>query len=166
MKTLYESILDDPDIITNKLDSINENPFKYLAGLDSDVWGNPSKIQQEFELFRTAITKDCKIKPGYKARSEKYKIAFGDNPKEPRIYIKCGPYTHFICQSMKWERDYYLSLRTISPRYGAKHFQNCDVYIPSKKLIDQYEEFKNIIRRAVDAYDGIKDLETLKEYVK
>lgn len=165
MKTLYESILDEPDVITKNLDDASENPFKYLARLGSDVWEDKTKIRNAFEIFRTAITKECKIKPGDKASGEKYKIAVELNSKDPKIYIKYGPYTRYICQSYRGKHGHYLSLLEINKRYAAKHFQNCDVYIPSKKLIEQYLEFKRVMGRALDTYDGINDLEVLKEYI-
>ena len=166
MKTLYESLLDEPQIITKDLDDISENPFKYLAGLGSDVWEDTTKIRNAFELFRIAISKDCKIKQGDKAIGEKYKIAFKNNPNDPHIYIKCGPYTRHICQSYRGKNGYYLSLIEIGKRYAARNFQNCDVYIPSKKLIEQYLEFKHVMGQALTAYDGVRDMDVLKEYIK
>lgn len=166
MKTLYESLLDDPQIITKSLDEVSENPFKYLARLGSDVWEDKTKIRNAFELFRTAITNDCKIKQGDKASSEKYKIAFKLDSEDPEIYIKCGPYTRHICQSYRGKHGRYLSLLEIGKRYAAKHFQNCMVYIPSKKLIEQYLEFKHVMGQALTTYDGINDLNTLNEYIK
>lgn len=167
MKTLYESLLDDPRIITKNLDDISENPFKYLAGLGSDVWEDETKIRNAFELFRIAITNNCKIKQGDKASGEKYKIAIHNDPNDdPRIYIKYGPYTRKICQSYRGKYGYYLSLLEIGKKYAALNFQNCEVYIPSKKLIDQYLEFKITMGRALSIYDGIKDMDILKEYIK
>ena len=92
--TISESILDDPNIAAKDLSDVVENPFKYLARLGPEVWENENKIREEFELFRIAIAKECKIKPGDKATGEKNKIAFNlDSQWGPSIWIKHGPYT-------------------------------------------------------------------------
>ena len=167
MKTLYESILDDPDTITKGLDVADENPFKYLASLGPDVWEDENKIRNAFEVFRTAITKECKIKSGDKAKSEKNKIAFDFSQWGPSIWIKHGPYTRELYQSYRGKYCRYLALIEKGKGVAAKNFRDCDVYIPSKKLVDQYVEFKiAMLGDILCGWDGIKDMEALKEYLK
>lgn len=166
-ETISESILDDPEIANKDLHNVCENPFKYLAGLGPEVWEDENKIREEFELFRIAIAKECKIKPGDKAKGEKNKIAFDlDSQWGPSIWIKHGPYTRELAQSYRGENGRYLYLREVGKGVAAKNFRDCDVYIPSKKLVDQYVEFKIAMGRILCGWDGIKDMEALKEYIK
>lgn len=165
--TISESILDDPNIAAKDLSDVCENPFKYLARLGPEVWEDENKIREEFELFRIAIAKECKIKPGDKATGEKNKIAFNlDSQWGPSIWIKHGPYTRELCQSYRGKYGRYLSLLEQGKSKAAKHFRGCDVYIPSQKLLDQYIEFKGVMNRALDTYDGIWDMDILKEYIQ
>jgi hypothetical protein len=165
--TMSESILDDPNIAAKDLSDVVENPFKYLARLGPEVWADKNKIREEFELFRLAITKECKIKPGDKATGAKNKIAFDlDSQYGPSIWVKEGPYSKEIHQSYPGKYGRYLDLRDVGKSYAAHHFRGRDVYIPSKKLVDQYIEFKVVMRRALTVFDGIYDMEAIKEYIK
>lgn len=165
--TMSESILDDPNIAVKDFSNACENPFKYLAGLGPEVWEDENKIREEFELFRMAIAKECKIKPGEKAKGEKNKIVFDlDSKWGPSIWIKHGPYTRELCQSYRGKYGRYLDLREVGKNVAARHFQDCDVYIPSKKLVDQYVEFKVTMGRGLSVGGGIYDMEVIKEYIK
>lgn len=166
-ENLHESILDDPTSTSKDLSKVCENPFKYLASLGPEVWEDVNKIKEEFELFRLAIAKECKIKPGDKATGEKNKIAFDlDSQWGPSIWIKHGPYTRELCQSYRGKNGRYLTLREVGKSYAARHFRDCDVYIPSKKLVDQYVEFKVTMGRGLSVSGGIYDMEVIKEYIK
>lgn len=168
--TLSESILDDPEIFNKDFNKASENPFKYLASLGPEVWEDKNKVREAFELFRLAITKECKIKPGDKAAGAKNKIAFDlDSQYGPTIWIKYGPYTRALEQSSifgKPKYGRYLELREVGKSYAAHHFRGCDVYIPSQKLLDQYIEFKVLVVRNVSSIDGIKNMDAIKEYIK
>lgn len=168
--TMSESILDDPNIAAKDLSDVVENPFKYLARLGPEVWSDKNKIREEFELFRLAITKECKIKPGDKAAGAKNKIAFDlDSQYGPSIWVKEGPYSKEICQSSSLFSDkygWYLQMRDVGKSYAAHNFRGRDVYIPSKKLVEQFIEFKGVMRRALSYVGGIHDMEVLNEYIK
>lgn len=167
--TMSESILDDPNIAAKDLSNVVENPFKYLARLGPEVWRDKNKIREEFELFRLAITKECKIKPGDKATGAKNKIAFDFSEYGPAIWVKEGPYTKKICQSSSLFSDKYgycLAMHDVGKSYAAHHFRGCDVYIPSKKLVEQFIEFKVVMRKALTCGNRIHDMETIKEYIK
>lgn len=167
--TMSESILDDPNIAAKDLSDVVENPFKYLARLGPEVWRDKNKIREEFELFRLAITKECKIKPGDKATGAKNKIAFDFSEYGPAIWVKEGSYSHAICQSSSLTSDkygWYLQMRDVGKSYAAHNFRGRDVYIPSKKLVEQFIEFKVFTRQALSYVGGIKDMEALNEYIK
>lgn len=168
--TLSESILDDPNIATKDFSDACENPFKYLARLGPEVWGDKNKVREAFELFRLAITNECKIKPGDKAAGAKNKIAFDlDGEYGPTIWIKYGPYSKKICQEDTFSKNKYgryLALIDVGKSFAAHHFRGRDVYIPSQKLLDQYIEFKVAMARGVFGLGGIKDMEAIQEYIK
>ena len=164
---IKESLLDDADEIMKPIDSVFDNPFKYLANITYSEGSNNDKYREIMRNVEISTKNDSKEISFDK--SVKYKIGFKYSKSSfstPIIVVKSGRNTYIIYGS-----DHYAMaapyVYCLSGRYGSKLFKQCDsVYVPSQKLIDQWLEFLSLCCTASSKDLYAKEWEAWEKYKK
>lgn len=136
MKTLYESILDDEDVLIEKTKEIAKNPFSRLYNLRPEDWNNEELL---LEIIRTlempkTVNIHRPIRNGYSSSEEPFKLeCLG---VEPHLFNKSG---HFRQYNERW---LYITYDTLKHRDSSKKSLNPHKLIEIM-VLGENDEYEN-----------------------